>query len=163
SIALREDMLALALMWCDDAAARPAARALEGRCRAALALAALQRGRIGAAAAPAAYMPAMLGGVLGVAGRRFGPAVRRPAGGGGAVGDVARPPGTPLRGRGCLAACWVWRGGASVPRCAAGARAKPAKRPAWRAGRTSLVSPRRNRLSRARRRVRRRSRAWRRP
>lgn len=77
SSALREDMLALALMWREDAAAGEAARALEGRCRAALALEALRHGRLGEAAAHAARLPAMLSGVLDLAHRRLDPALRR--------------------------------------------------------------------------------------
>lgn len=77
SSALREDMLALALMWRGDSVAGSVARALEGRCRAVLTLEALRRGRIGAAAAHAAHAPAMLSGVLDLARRRLDPALRR--------------------------------------------------------------------------------------
>lgn len=77
SKALREDMLALALMWRGDADARAVARALEGRCRAVLALEALRGGRIAEAAAHGARAPAMLSGVWDLARRRFDPALRR--------------------------------------------------------------------------------------
>ncbi|HRP12606.1 MAG TPA: hypothetical protein PLK37_16395, partial [Terricaulis sp.] len=77
SKALREDMLALAMMWRGDAEAGPAARALEGRCRAALALEALRGGRIAEAAAHGAHAPAMLSGVWDLARRRLDPALRR--------------------------------------------------------------------------------------
>lgn len=76
SLALREDMLALALMWRKDAAAGAVARALEGRCRAALAVEALRRGKLGAAASHAAHLPAIFSGVSDWAHRRLDPALR---------------------------------------------------------------------------------------
>ncbi len=76
--ALREDMLALALKWQADPSARSVARALEGRCRAALALRSLRRGEVfNTAAVQAVHIPVMLAGVLDLARRRLDPALRR--------------------------------------------------------------------------------------
>lgn len=76
--ALRRDMLELALMWRADAdpAARAAARALEGRCRAALAASALRRGAMGEAAAALRHGPVLARGIFDYAARRLHPKSR---------------------------------------------------------------------------------------
>lgn len=76
---LREDMLRLAQKWRDDpdAEVRRAARAVEGRCRAALCASALGRGDIGAVAAQAAHAPLIAAGVSDFAGRTLIPRLRR--------------------------------------------------------------------------------------
>jgi glycosyltransferase involved in cell wall biosynthesis len=77
--ALRHDMLKLALAWRDDADAptRRAARALEGRCRAVLALNAAARGDVAAAAGQlASHAPAIALGFWDYATRRLDPRLR---------------------------------------------------------------------------------------
>ncbi len=79
SEAVRADMLRLAEMWRDDrdAAVRAVARALEGRCRAALAIDAMRRGDLSAAIGHLARGGEIARGVLDYVARRTAPTLRR--------------------------------------------------------------------------------------
>lgn len=76
---VREDMLRLAEKWRndDDPQVRIAARALEGRCRAMLALGALRKGRVGDAARQLSHAPCITGGIADYMMRRIVPILRR--------------------------------------------------------------------------------------
>lgn len=79
SVAVRADMLRLAEMWRDDrdAAVRAAARALEGRCRAALAFDAMRRGDLSATITHLARGGEIARGLLDYVVRRTAPTLRR--------------------------------------------------------------------------------------
>lgn len=77
SAALRRDMLALARLWSSDVQAGPAARALEGRCRAALVYSAIWQGDFREAAIQALHYPKIAQGLADFIHRRLDPALRR--------------------------------------------------------------------------------------
>jgi glycosyltransferase involved in cell wall biosynthesis len=77
--AVREDMLRLALKWRDDPDPRVSAtaRALEGRCRAMLALGALSEGRVADATTHLRHAPSIVSGIGDYVKRGLDPSLRR--------------------------------------------------------------------------------------
>lgn len=77
STALRRDMLALAQMWSSEGFARPTARALEGRCRAALAYTAMLEGDLREVAIQARHFGTIAQGFSDLVRRSLDPPLRR--------------------------------------------------------------------------------------